>query len=374
MQSVPLRLIASQIGCSRATVSYALRNQPGVSVTMRAKVQRLARSLGWSPDAALARQLALVRTSGRRHHPNLALVMNMPLNELSHDRTTQLQMEGAARRAKDLGYNLAVFNLAVERYTPPRLDGILRARGIEGVVYLATAEPGAIFDAQYLDVGKPYACATMGIRFRSPPYHVAIADQFFSGNLAIVQLLKAGFRRPGAVLPTALDRNLRWEFFCGLQSGAMAMPAKDRVPTCFVGSNETHLPARSFGDVLAWMESEEPDVIVTTDVLNIRKILSKGPKRVAELKVCSLDFHYGIGADFGTDERHDEVGAAAVDLVVAQLHRGERGIPRVQQALQIEGCWCVEKESVVKMSSSLRRTRLGSRAGKSKVIAAAGMS
>jgi hypothetical protein len=41
----------------------------------------------------------------------------------------------------------------------------------------------------------------------------------------------------------------------------------------------------------------------------------------------------------GIDQKSDLVGAAAVDLVVDQLHRNERGVPALQKLVLIEGVW-----------------------------------
>jgi hypothetical protein len=49
----------------------------------------------------------------------------------------------------------------------------------------------------------------------------------------------------------------------------------------------------------------------------------------------------------GLDQRPEEIGATGVDLVTAQLQRGERGIPAMPLTTTVEGIW--------RMGPSLRR-------------------
>lgn len=41
----------------------------------------------------------------------------------------------------------------------------------------------------------------------------------------------------------------------------------------------------------------------------------------------------------GVRFREDQMGMAAVDMVVAQIHRGESGLPVYQKGILIEGEW-----------------------------------
>jgi LacI family transcriptional regulator len=41
----------------------------------------------------------------------------------------------------------------------------------------------------------------------------------------------------------------------------------------------------------------------------------------------------------GIDTRPDKMGAAAVELAVAQIHRNERGSPQTPHILLLDGVW-----------------------------------
>ena len=61
MSRVTIGGLAEQLGLSKASVSYALNGQPGVSEETRRRVVDLATSLGWHPSSS-ARALSRSRT------------------------------------------------------------------------------------------------------------------------------------------------------------------------------------------------------------------------------------------------------------------------------------------------------------------------
>ena len=174
---------------------------------------------------------------------------------------------------------------------------------------------------------------------------LTIGNLHSTGQLAITELMKAGFKRPGAVLPRGLDRLLAWSFGGGIQAGNFELPVRSRVPICYVGKDENFLPESSFPEIKAWMKRNRPDVLITTDPKSLHLALAHWPQRHPKIRICSLDFHHGFTSDFGVDQHNEAVGAAAVDLIVAQLHRGERGISTIQRTLQIEGKWVGQSSS-----------------------------
>jgi hypothetical protein len=41
----------------------------------------------------------------------------------------------------------------------------------------------------------------------------------------------------------------------------------------------------------------------------------------------------------GIDQRPESIGSAAIDLLIAQVRRGERGIPGIPVTSMVEGLW-----------------------------------
>jgi LacI family transcriptional regulator len=339
MAGVTLRQIAEKVGCSRSTVSYALKNDPNISAALRAKVVEAARELGWKPDAKLARQMALVRRTATDHDPpKLAIVINKSHERLRREVTPRMQLRGATVYAEAMGYSPDLFNLEEQPLSPKRLRDILRARGVEGVVFIATVDPE--LSREHLEVGREFACAVAGVRYAEVPFHVVINDFLSAGRLIILKLLEAGFERPAVVLPRGLDRPLGYGFTGGIWTGLMDVPMEHRLPILHLGSDECYLPEYEFDRAVEWLLRNRPDAVISTDVRAMEEILSTVAMHGLRLPLYSSDYHPDQKAvRGGIDARQEHVGRAAVDVVVAQLHRGETGLPEVQRVLQVEGIW-----------------------------------
>ncbi|MDD0859935.1 LacI family DNA-binding transcriptional regulator [Arthrobacter alpinus] len=73
--------LAHRLGISKASVSYALNGQSGVSEATRARVLALAGELGWYPSSS-ARALSHSRTD------SVGIVLFETLNKLAPNRST----------------------------------------------------------------------------------------------------------------------------------------------------------------------------------------------------------------------------------------------------------------------------------------------
>lgn len=338
MAQITLRQIAEKLGCTRSTVSYALRNHPQISQATREKIQAVARELGWTPNAELTRQMALVRTTcSDKNAPTLAVIINKPRSSLIEEQAPGQHLSGACDHAAKLGYHVDVFNLAERPISPRRLREVIRARGIEGIIFISTTVP-ALSDP-VLEIGSEFACCIVGMRPSNFGYHFVNSDLIASGRLAIQALVQAGFKRPGAVLPRALDRMLSWGFSCGIHSGQLELPPEQRIAPLSVGEGETHLPAYTFDTIHRWLISEKPDVLLTTDPRYLSQCLEGSAPEFRSLPIYSLDYHSNQPAAGGIDQRQAEAGAMAVDLTISQLHRGEKGAPKVPCSVQLDARW-----------------------------------
>jgi DNA-binding LacI/PurR family transcriptional regulator len=338
MPRVSLRQIAEKIGCSRSTVSYALKNHPSISVEMRERVKQVANDLGWTPDAMLARQMALVRqTLSDTNNPNLALVTNRARDAMHIGFAFRLVYEGVLKYAEKRGYSVSVINLADEPVSPQRLKGILEARGIQGLVFVASVD--APVPLEYLQAGEPFACAVAGVRYPEMPYHVAIPDWTSAGRIALQKLYGLGYKRPGVIMPYIIDKEVEWGFTSGFAAGVAEVSPDRRLPVLDAGTTETHIPESEYDRCLEYMREYRPDCILTTDVTHPPKLFRR-LRRKKKPDLFALDLYRN--AEYlkgGISQWHPEVGRAAVDLVISQIHRGEYGVPNIQKAVEIEGHW-----------------------------------
>lgn len=336
--AVTLRQIAKIASCSRSSVSLALRNHPHVARETRERIQKIARELGWRPHAELNQQMALVRASGSgRFAPNVAILFNLPRSHWTKEPTPCLHMRGAQARAQALGYGVSVLNLAEDRLSPARVRQILKARGVRAVIYIATLS--VEMAREYLEIGADFATAVVGRKQNELPFHVAISNLFATSQEAVRVLLERRFRRVAAVLPEALDRSLDRGFSAGIHAKLMELPREQRIESLLIGHDESFVPERDYATVRDWVAAHRPDCVVTTDPVSIRRCFAGWSPGFALPAVCSLDYHRGQPAIGGINERPLEVGAAGVDLAVAQVSRQETGFPPVPYTLQVEGAW-----------------------------------
>lgn len=331
---VTLRQIAERIGCSRSTVSYALRNSPHISPEMRRKIQTVAREMGWKPNPELNRQMALVRKASLGATlPPLAVVVNKKADLLEVEPASRLQMEGAIEYAESLGFTVNVFNIAEQPLSPTRLNDILKARGIEGVIFIATLLPD--LPLEFLTLGKDFASVVSGIRYPQMPFHVAIPDLVAAGRMAVQEVLKLGYKRPSAFIPELLDEPLHYSFGGGVSTGLMDVPEEDRLPVRYMPG----LDEQAYADSATWVRERNSDAIICLDVNRCQVLRRRLEEDGVHLPLFSLDWYPHLDVEGGVDLMQKVVGRAAVDIVVTQLNAGEKGIPDVQLAVNVEGVW-----------------------------------
>jgi LacI family transcriptional regulator/LacI family repressor for deo operon, udp, cdd, tsx, nupC, and nupG len=123
-RSISIEDIAQAAGVSHATVSRALRGSPRISAPMREQVQRLAREMGYTPNA-VAQSL-----KGQRTH-TVGLVVTS-ISDPFYGRLTRGVDEGARQGHVDVflgvSYNNGDEEMAViESFRRRRVDGIITA-------------------------------------------------------------------------------------------------------------------------------------------------------------------------------------------------------------------------------------------------------
>lgn len=333
MNSQPtLAAIAAALGVSVMTVSKVLRGQGRISHAMCERVRAEAARLGYHPNPHGV-GLAKARQGGGCQGTLALLVGHRDANPLTADPPHPLHyhyprmVEGARARAEELGYGLDVFWVFEPGLSARRLDAILEARAIHGVVLLSV-QPGEIA----IDWPR-YACACLG-RPEKPEGSFAFTDFFSVTRLAFFKTHAAGYRRIGLVIDEAHDR---------LSEGRCVGACVAAQPACTGAEWVSPLvtPATALDSALLerWLNAERPDA-----VLYFR---NRVPELFAELNASAprpiglvdLDLRMSDGASAGIWLPHDRIGAAGVDLVNGQLQRGERGLGADAPAVGLPGVW-----------------------------------
>jgi LacI family transcriptional regulator/LacI family repressor for deo operon, udp, cdd, tsx, nupC, and nupG len=320
--------IAHAAGVSRPTVSLALKGSSVVSLKTREHIRKVADELGYTPDPMLS-ALSKYRNQQveKSYQGTLAWISHSPKNRPWHHITPYREYHtGAHKRAEQLGYNIEQIDMQQEELSANRLDGILNARGIKG---LLICPPGR-FDEQFDIPWNQYSLITFGYTITEPNMH-RVSSSHYRATRAIFKRLKAeGYKRIGFVFNTQI--NIKTQEHC--QSAYLAgcrNTNQDMIPELL---QET-ITTQHFTE---WYETYEPDAIIISspqwDIIQQSKI--KIPEELAV--TCPM-----VPKDnpelTGIMEKCQEIGAAAVDTLVHMIEHEKRGIPDNPKYILLEGEW-----------------------------------
>ena len=95
----------------------------------------------------------------------------------------------------------------------------------------------------------------------------------------------------------------------------------------------------SFETFAAWFDRYQPDAILGIDRPIVDWIERWGVRVPADVGYASLDLTPNMGNISGMDQHQREIGAGAIDIIIAGLRRHESGIPARPKTMMIEGSW-----------------------------------
>ncbi|PWK62336.1 LacI family DNA-binding transcriptional regulator [Roseicyclus mahoneyensis] len=178
--AVTLKDVAERAGVSRSAVSRAFTEGASVSAKTRAKVEKAARDLGYSPNA-LASSLTTGRTkligliSNNFHNPLFLEVFDL-----------------FTRGLQDRGLRPLLVNLSHET-DPANSLRMLRQYSVDGVIVASSTLPPSFAEA-FRDAGLPVV-HSFGRYTTSPHVHVVGIDNIACGRMAAEALIARGYTR-----------------------------------------------------------------------------------------------------------------------------------------------------------------------------------
>lgn len=342
MKRVTMTDIGKAAGVSKNTVSLALRNDPQIPESTRARIKDLAVKMGYQRNPIVSHLMAELRsdaTSG--HRATLALINanEDPQAFVAHP-TIPTYVRGCRERAQQLGYGLDYFWLCDPELNGQRLNRILRARGIRGIVLIGLMNSNRL-PGKFASIWENYPCVVTGVRTRQPALSFACTDHHIVALRAFEKAVELGYKRPGLVLDEAIDQLVEGRFTAGYQIGQKALPIKQRLRPFHPIDASTATPNL----FRKWLEKEKPDVLFT--LYNaVRTWLEASGYRVPEdIGLIQLEHRDDRPEWAGMNQHNDLSGAAAIDMVISMIHSGESGVPPFPRATLIGGTW-VDGETV----------------------------
>lgn len=318
MSTPTLRTLARDLGLSRTTVSDALRGSPRVNAETMKRVQEAARTAGYKHNPLTGAVMSQLRRSRSQQFRGVIAAIELvePNRAPQSVRYNQAVNEGIHRRAGELGFKVENFEIGPHGLRLGRLDAILLARGIQGLVLL----PAAGFpDLTELSWSR-YTAVYTDYLIDHPPLHCVCADHYRSMANLLHELHRRGYRRPGLFMEIALDERLqfRWE-------GAYLATQKYLADTIEVPPLRVESVTQPQFE--KWFRKFKPDVV-----------LGHFPEAMAWMKQCGArlpETHAFVclnslrtdGDCAALELPAAALGARATELVIAQLLHNELGVP-----------------------------------------------
>lgn len=329
---VTLSDIAEQVGLSLATVSYALRQHAKISAATRARVATAARKLGYRPNPRVASLMAHIRgAQSRAHQERIAFIwVHTSRAQARENVFLKNVFAGARERANQMGFILEEFWTNDVGMTDQRLEHILRARGIVGVVLspVTSAETAITLGWDW----RHFSAAVIGNVSWTPELHHAGHHHFLAMRMALLELAKLGCKRPAALIESTVhERNKHAYLASFLAHHPHAAEARRLVRVVARGSSS---------NLHAWLRAIRADALIVshTDLLDL-----PGVARAArELGIPRVTLYWGIETPRtigGIDQCQDRVAGHAIDLVAAQLNANETGVPDLPRMMLFPGKW-----------------------------------
>ena len=309
------------------TVSRALRGERHVGEAMKEKVRRVAEEIGYRPDPEIAKLMNHMRRSKAREAPRtLAFVWaEREASEVAASSWSQRLVTGAREHAARLGFELEEFHLQGRGMTGRRLSGILEARGIPGFILspLVSRSRGHVTMAW-----EKFASVVIGLGYARPALHRVHHHHYLGMMTALRMLRKQGFRRIGFYCGSTINERM----FRAWSASFLAHHPLAK-PDDLLALRKS--PSRS--DFLAWLRHTKPEVVIDGGHV-VMEWLKEVPQ-AKQPRLATLAWRADFPDVPGIDQQADVLGAAAVDLLVAQYQQNERGIPVTPKIVMTEGEW-----------------------------------
>lgn len=335
MDRCTLTTVARAARVSVATVSYALRHHPKIPASTAQRIRRIASRLGYKPHPSVATLMAHIRTARMPSQPErLAFVWIEGNATASNLAFNQQIVAGARARAKVVGYELEEFRLSEPGMTPQRMSQILKSRGIAGIVFSGCDRRTGVAIEMDWDA---HATAIIGNAVWNPELHRAAHYHFMGFRRIMLELEARGYRRPAALLEALVNERAcrAWEaaFFAFHPN-----PAGARNSVLRFHELEPAVVRR-------WLERTQPDVMIVSKPWFVRPVRGWLREMGISADFAVVDLTGSASELAGIDPDYAMIAGNAVDLVLGQIYRNERGVPEKPKKVLFEGQW-IEGDSL----------------------------
>lgn len=323
-----IRLIAQTTGLSKATVANALNGSSTVARDTAERVMQVAKKLGYTRNPMVGVLMSAVRRSeARTLQGTFAVVEIAEPARPDHGPFHRALLDGCLECAEELGFGLDSFRLDPDALSPERLSGILKARGIRGVVVLPSwnLPDFSRFDWTWLTgVYTDYFT-------EAPSLSSVCCDHYRTVLEGLETLREMGYRRPGMIFEKGREERIHMRMSAALRTFHSIHPEVSRIEPKFMQKVDRE-------EVLAWLDESAPDVVLSHNgTALIDWIQESGREVPRDIGFFCLNVAKADRMVAGLDLRPREIGRFAVEQLIAQVQRKAWGRARTPTAIFVLG-------------------------------------
>jgi len=321
---------------------------------MRSKILAEALRLGYTPNPVAAELMAMVRS---RRHSNTGETIAF-INTFQQDPSLMrrissfsLFLKGATEHAAHFGYRIEEFRAHDYSRGLARLDQVLKARGIRGVL----VGPRWFDESEIALDWSAYSSVLMGETTYGAGIYRVCNHHPQSTELALTSMARLGYKRIGLELMTNYEHVRHFDFLSGVAPAERtvgqtarffvrvqprrAVPGLESVPPEKRDEfSRQHDNLHILPKLAKWIRRERLDALVSLHGYDIDLLRSIKTESGQALGYARLDAPHDSGCA-GVNQHPHDVGSTAMDLLRGLLHAGERGgVPRPRIVL-VEGEW-----------------------------------
>lgn len=320
--------VARALGIADSTVSRALRNNPRIPEARRRQIQAKAEEMGYHINS-MAAALSHCRTARGRGSIGAVIAWlnswERPEN-LRRFKQFDLYWRGASSCAEKFGYRIEEF-VVNEKMPFHRVEQILLARGIPGILI----PPGPFLAEHNQMHWDRFAIVRLGWVLESLPVHTVTSNQAANAMLAFRRAQALGYERIGFVG----YRGDAWMFGAGFLWAQVNLPEHLRLPVLLLPSN---IASVNQEPLVAWLTKTKPDAIISENP-DVPKMLELAGYRVPDDIGLATVNVLDCPVDAGIDQNPEEIGRAAMLVLISLINDNDRGVPPTYRQIQVAGKW-----------------------------------
>ena len=323
---VTLKDVAKAAGVHFTTVSLVLQGRGVLALATRARVQEVAKRLGYRKDS-VSMALTLRRSAGRIEavRPVIAFLSNCSNEEEFYlESHRRMFFEGAQKESRRIGYECRLLLVGAASPSDSEIMDILSAWNTQAVILGGFIPLRRVpkLDWDNLTVVRIHS------EYLKPAFHTVSNDQLQAVRLAVEELHAVGYRRMGLAVGRIDEDGTDNMYTAAYYLEAQRRHFIELEPFLFAYDEADGARQERFNE---WVLRMRPEVVLSNwssivSILKAASLVTTWP--IAAVSLCK--YEDGDGDLAGVVQDHVSVGRKAVEeaaLLVSERHTGAPSLP-----------------------------------------------